>query len=605
MRCMTSAAGSGGQSSTVDEQVAAGATGTPYTTTAAPAAVPVSPPTCKIQIAVVGSGPSGCFVASYLTRKHPTLHVDIYERLPVPFGLCRYGVAPDHPDVKNVEKQFMELFKGGRVTWIGNVTIGRDIPPEALLQHYAAVVFATGADTSKKLNLPGEDLGGVLSARDLVAYYNTLPFPLGSPRFCPFDLERVHSAVVIGNGNVAIDVVRVLSSSSGYFAPTDMNCVAVKELMKNKIRHIDVVARRGVEHSAFTIAEFRELATCQPDTVRVVADYFDLPKVLETPGRLRGRAFKRLMELIHQHARTAEETAAERQSLTAATDLSCPPPVTGSVSPQRGACDVRFRYHMRPIKILPSLHRKNHVGGVLFEYTDGEARHVVIPCNLVLTSVGYRSDRIPGLPFDESAGVIPNIRGRVEGLPRVYCAGWVRNGAKGVILHSVNDAQDTVASILEDLQAGILPTQPTVEGEEETASEAILTACMTRTTTTMHGKYGLLDYFVEKRLEPVSLAGLQRILHVETQRGIDLGKRAEKIANVRDMLDLALGGEVGKKADESVRGIASARPQAFLYLKELLDDDTDLREFAKSLAKDLPHRLAAEHPPGPIGTSQL
>lgn len=643
----------------------------------------------KIQIAVVGSGPSGCFVASHLVKKHPDLHVDVFERLPVPFGLCRYGVAPDHPDVKNVEKQFMELFQGGRVSWIGNVTIGKEIPVQALLSNYAAVVFATGADGSKKLRIPGEDLAGVISARSFVEYYNTYPFPFGSPRFCPFDIERTKRAVVIGNGNVAMDVVRVLGGSYKYFCPTDMNCVCVKEMMKNRIEHISVVGRRGVEHSAFATAEFRELTKYQEGHVKVEVDPFDLATAsAAVPTGKTKRAHTRQMELVHQFvvpdAAMAEEkffiatdkdgvplpTAAASASSSSSANNS---PTSGSggstvasagvregsvSGDRRGACTLRFRYDLTPIAVLPSRHRKNCVGGVLFQRTakptaaDGggaaaaaaEPEYCVLPCDLVLTSIGYRSDSITDVPFDHRAGVIDNVKGRVKGMPRVYCSGWVKNGAKGVILHSVVDAQETVTSILADIAAGVIPTDATAEEETEdgdedakkkgeegdaataaTAAEAegtlvvetlspdpspampASTAATHNSTakTTMLGKYGLVDYFVAKKLQPVSVAGLQRVFHVEHQRGVDLGKKAEKIDTVRDMLDVALGGDVGRKADERIRRITPARSDAMMYLKELLDDDTDLAPLAHELAKDIPHKLAQQHPLGRISPSQL
>ncbi|KAG5505681.1 hypothetical protein JKF63_05016 [Porcisia hertigi] len=621
-------------------------------------------PKRRVQIAVVGSGPSGCFVANHLVKRHPELHVDIFERLPVPFGLCRYGVAPDHPDVKNMEKQCMDLFQSGRVTWIGNVCIGKQIPLQALLAHYAAVVFATGADESKKLRIPGEDLGGVIPARCFVEYYNTLPFPYGSPRFSPFDFERTKRAVVIGNGNVAMDAVRVLGGSYKYFCPTDMNCVCVKELMKNQIEHISVVARRGVEHSAFATAEFRELTKYQEDRVKVEVDHFDLDAALAAmPTGKTMRAHKRMMELVHQHVLTSEETAAEAAQLAtdaqgvslpsavAATAAASPSELSATATPQgelgrprlghRGPCRLRFRYSLTPVAFLPSRHRTNYVGGVLFKKTRANTlpevaatgdEYCVVPCDLAMISVGYRSDSIADVPFDHRAGVIDNEKGRVKGMPRVYCAGWAKNGARGIILHSVMDAQETAATILADMEAGIIPTEPTAppeEAEKATAvsrgpssadaveAEPVEVLCSEDNnstprrqsadpaTTTMFGKYGLVDYFVAKKLQPVSMAGLQRILHVELQRGVDLGKKAEKIDTVRDMLDVALGGDVARKADERLRGITPARSDAMMYLKELLDDDTDLRAFARQVARDVPHKLAQQHPLGSIAPEQL
>lgn len=594
------------------------------TTSTASASTPAEVSSRRLQLAIVGSGPSGFFLANHLTKKHPTLHVDMFERMPVPFGLCRYGVAPDHPDVKKVERQFMDLLKSGRVSWIGNVAVGRDIPVQAMLDHYAAVAFATGADSSHKMHIPGEELGGVVPARDFVSYYNTTPFPFGSPRFCPFDVERTSRVVIIGNGNVAMDVARIMAARYQYLCPTDMNCAAIKEMMKNRIQQIDIVARRGVEHSAFATAEFRELAKYQGSRVAVKVDHFDLKAaVAAVPATKNPRAHARMMELVHQYAMTAEQTAEEAMRIattaegtplsTSAAEKAAAIPTPHRIEDGRGPCTAHFRYNLTPVALLPSPYRKNYVGGVLFRHSNSRAAsasstketapasYCVVPCDLVLTSIGYRSDGVAGVPFDEKAGVIPNDGGRVRGASRLYCSGWVKNGAKGVILHSTIDAQETASTMVADLEAGIIPSSAT-DPEEAREGGGGATAAA---TTTMYGKYGLVDYFVEKKLEPVSVAGVERIFHVEMQRGIDLGKRLEKVNAVRDMLDIALGGEVGKKADERIRHITPSRADAMLYLKELLDDDTDLAPLAHSLAKDLPHRLAARHPTGSIAPSQL
>ncbi|RHW68973.1 NADPH:adrenodoxin oxidoreductase [Trypanosoma brucei equiperdum] len=560
----------------------------------------------KTQIAVVGSGPSGCYVAQQLIKKRDDIHVDVFERLPVPFGLCRYGVAPDHPEVKNVEQQFLSMFKSGRVTWIGNVDVGRQLPIDTLLNNYAAVVLATGVDSGKKLNIPGEDLGGVVRAADFVRYYNTYPFPHGSPRFCPFQLGMAHEAVVIGNGNVALDCTRVLAASYKYFCPTDMNCAAIKEFMKNHIHRIHVVGRRGPEHSAFTIAEFRELTKYQQDTVRVTVDPFN-PEEARRASTENPRARQRLFELMGRHIVKSDDPESQE--------------VRGPTIPKgtRGPCHIRFRYNMRPLRFLPHRKRKGQVGAVVFECTAAETssstdcaaatetqaydvncgeggnkgggtgvkapKVITVPCDLVITSLGYYGDSIPGVEFDHARGVISHVGGRVKGQPRLYCTGWAKNGPKGIIAHALMDAQVTAATVLEDLDNSALPT-----GGSDGA---------------FCGKYGLVDYFVEKRMEPVSVAGLERIMHVELERGVDMGKRLEKIDDVRAMLDVALGGAIGKKANNAIRGIMNERPDALLYLNELLDDTTDLAPLARQLARDLPPVMAEQHPPGRLHPSQL
>lgn len=660
-----------------------------------------TPPRKKIQIAIIGSGPSGCFVATALTKQRPWIHVDIFERLPVPFGLSRYGVSPDHPNVKNVEKPFMKLFKSGQVTWMGNITIGRDIPLSLLLQHYAGVVFSSGADRSATLNVPGRDLDGVMSASDVVSNYNTMPFPYGSPRFSPIPFKRAKNVSIIGNGNVALDIARYLSLPYQHFAGTDMNCYTVRELLQNRVQAVHLIGRRSVPYSSFTIAAFRELATISRKQVRVHADPFDLTKAnaLFPSPHTNPRVHRRLMELVHSFSTGKDSSHAHSASMKAYSAEECisntlkekPVAVVGdsSLSPchqnaellpvsilesgepdlqdaadklhqayidfsddsknstakhlslykevgghfssalPRGPCDVRFRFNLTVDRFLPmpkgaDSHR-NRLGGILLRHTVNDDVHsifstnttpdaknaggdsegtpsvpqgtsvvanptfFVLPCEVAIQSIGYQSDinsTVKELPTDSATGRILNVKGRVEGMRRIYCSGWAKNGPKGVILHSLSDASETAKMIVEDIESEAIPTRSTKE-------------------TTMQGKFGLLDYFISKKLEPVSVAGLERVLEVERQRGIDLGKAAEKMDSIRDMLDVALGGELGKKTAAQFRGITPTRALPLMYLKELLDDETDLSDFAHSLAKDMPHRLAEQHPPGALSPSQL
>jgi adrenodoxin-NADP+ reductase len=517
----------------------------------------------KIQIAVVGSGPSGCYVAEFLTKKNPNIHVDIFEKLPVPFGLVRYGVAPDHPDVKNVQNKFMTMFKSGSVSWIGNISVGTDIPLPVMLDAYSAVVIATGASGSdQSLAIPGETLGHVVSARQFVDYYNTLPDPIGNTKNSPISLPFARDALIIGNGNVAMDVARVLGTTYKPWCPTDMNCFAVKALMESAVERITIAARRGAEHSAFTIAEFRELTTVQPEQLKVKVDPFDLELALQRAEQTRAK--KRLLELVHKHC-------------AADTDVATPDkkPEFRGQRRKRGLCTARFKYRLRPLEILPHPERSNYVGSVLFEQLS-EADNkptgtVTIACDVVIKSVGYRPDlNIKEIEVDER-GSIPNSRGRVTNHNRLYCSGWAKTGPKGVILHSMTDAQETAATILAD-----------IENNDVVASDD------------KSGKFSLLEYMVLKKLMPVSIQGLERILFVERERGVDLGKAGEKVPSITDMLDLAMGGKLAKRANDRVRGIQGGRPDALLYLGEFLDDDTDMSYLAAKLSKEMPRAIAGE-----------
>lgn len=534
---------------------------------------PISPdivelePAKKIQIAVIGSGPSGCYVADYLTKKNSNIHVDIYEKLPVPFGLLRYGVAPDHPEVKNLEAKFKDMFRSQRVTWIGNIEAGRSIPIKLLLHAYSAVVISTGANMDKELGIPGEHLGNVFGAREFVNYYNTYPSPHATPKHSLFQMVEgetgpIHSAVVIGNGNVGLDVTRVLASSYKYWCPTDMNCAAIKHLMDNRIRNVHVVGRRGVEHSAFTIAEFRELTKFESqNSIEVGVEQFDLHHILSLATN-QSRAKRRLFELVHKFTPQGKlaEAATSRGSSEHHHNIS---------KLDRGPCHIHFQYNRRPVEFLPHPKRREMVGAVRFEVANDSSNtpptYVLQPCEVVLKSIGYSSQPVRGVPFNLEKKIVDNVEGRVVGEGRLYCSGWCKRGATGVIVHTMMDAHATGQAILDDIENRVV-----------------------RQTGEQLGKYSLLDYFVEKGLHPISTNALARIWKVEEERGIDLGKRYEKIPSADDMLDIAMSGKIGKLAQNRVRGTANARPDALMYLNELLDDTTDMKDFAKEFWKDIP-----------------
>lgn len=514
----------------------------------------------KVQIAIVGSGPSGCYVADFLTRNNTHIHVDMFEKLPVPFGLSRYGVAPDHPEVKNVEQKFREMFESNRVSWLGNIEVGKELPFDTLRSYYTAVVIATGAYGDRSLSIPGEDLGNVLNARQFVNYYNTYPFPHGSPQFCPFDMDdrKLTDVVVIGNGNVSLDVARVLGTSYKHWCPTDMNAVAIRQLMNNRIRRITICGRRAVEHGAFAIAELRELINHDPKRLTVSADPFQLDEVLARIPSEMVRPKKRLLELLSK--------------LTVRPDVVQPDKPTRD----RGPCSVHFSYNLKPVEFLPHAEKKNMVGAVRFEKQNAEGQpteDVVLPCQVAFKSLGSTSEPLRGLDgaFDSQSGRLLHTEGRVKDHMGLYCTGWAKNGGKGVILHAMMDGQSTANAILHDIANGTL-----VQSDRH------------------EGKFGLLDHFVAKNLYPISIAALKRIWYVEEERGKDLGKKGEKVNNVEQMLQISMGGAVGKRANNKVRGIANARPDAMLYLGQLLDDDTDLSSLAADIAKA--HKFKQDRP---------
>lgn len=485
------------------------------------------------QIAVVGAGPSGCYVADNLAKALPGAIIDVFEQLPVPFGLSRYGVAPDHPEVKNVEKKFMEMFESKRAIFLGNLALDRDYTIDSLLENYTAVVIASGAAKSRTLQLPGENLRGVISGKQLVDYYNTLPAPVGTPHHSPIDLSRANNVVIVGNGNVAIDCARFLGAPWKHWAPTDINKYAIVEHQKKRIKSINIVGRRGPEHLACTIAELRELAAFS--SMRVRSDPFEL----EALGAvLQERPRRRLLELLH--GMTTQEAHAP---------------------PRPDQIDVCFRFGRTPIKLLAHPQRPGALGAVIFAHSrDGEVHHELVECDALIYSIGYKSTGFRGVPFDEEKGVIPNVAGRVTQHPsrRLYCSGWVKRGPRGVMLQTMMDAKETAKAVADDILGGVAVATPE-----------------------QRGKMGIVERLSTKGSLPTSLSVVKKIFAAERRVGFEMGKAAEKINQISDMLDMAMGGRWGKRAERRVLGLSDPRGN-YRSLEDFLDEETQLLDVMSS-----------------------
>lgn len=375
-----------------------------------------------MRVAVVGSGPAGLYAADALAKNG--VAVDIVEALPCPFGLVRYGVAPDHPKIKSIARSLQQVFEQPGVRFLGNVSVGTDVSRAELRERYDAVVYATGAALGRPLGIPGEELSGVRSATDFVAWYS------GHPDAEAADFElTARSAVVIGVGNVAVDVARLLIRSPDELAVTDIPSHVLATLRRSTVEEVHVVGRRGPAWAAFTTKELRELGGLAG--VDVVVDPTELE--LDDAGR----------------ARLAESPTA-RRNLDALTDWARRP-LTGA--PRR----VHLRFWLRPVTMLGT----DAVEAVEFERTAlGPGGAVVgtgdtdpIKTELVLTSVGYRAEAPAGLPFD--GAVVPHDAGRVlDGVGPVageYVAGWIKRGPTGLIGTNRQDAGETVRSLLADL----------------------------------------------------------------------------------------------------------------------------------------------------------
>jgi len=396
------------------------------------------------RVAIVGAGPAGAFAAACLRRGSGDAEIDLFERLPTPWGLLRGGVAPDHQEIKRLEDTFdrQTLRRGCR--FLGNVEVGVDVSHSELMGHYTAVVYATGAQTDKSLGIPGEDLPGSRAATEFVGWYNGHP----DYRELQFDLSA-QRAVVIGNGNVAADVARILTLSAGALECTDVADHALEALRASRIEEVIVLGRRGPAQAAFTSAELRELGHLEGVEIRVNPEDLELDAVsrqwLEEKGSFTARTN---LELLREFAARPARRGARRRI-----DLRF----------LRSPAEIRGTERVEAIDI-----RRNEI--VRAEDGSLKARALqedmeTIDCGLVLRSVGYRAVPLPDVPFDERHFVLPNDQGRVrtpegEPLRGVYAVGWIKRGPTGILGTNKRDAEETVNCLLEDLRAGELPAPP-------------------------------------------------------------------------------------------------------------------------------------------------
>jgi ferredoxin--NADP+ reductase len=402
------------------------------------------------RVAIVGAGPAGAFAAACLLEAHGDAEIDLFERLPTPWGLLRGGVAPDHQEIKRLQDTFdrQTLQRGCR--FLGNVRVGVDVSHSELMRHYAAVVYATGAETDKSLGIPGEDLPGSWAATEFVAWYNGHP----DYRALEFDLSAPR-AVVIGNGNVAADVTRLLTLSDRALERTDVADHALEALRRSRIEEVIVLGRRGPAQAAFTSAELRELGHLDGVDIRVAPEDLELDPVsrrwLAEEGTFTAR--KNVQLLREFAARPAHGDSARRIELR----FMCSP-VEIRGTDRVAAIDVRRNEIVR-----------TDDGSLKARALDEDVE--TIECGLVLRSVGYRAVPLPDVPFDERAFVLPNERGRVltpdgEPLPGVYAVGWIKRGPTGILGTNKRDAEETVRCLAEDLRAGALPHPPNPEREQ-------------------------------------------------------------------------------------------------------------------------------------------
>jgi ferredoxin/flavodoxin---NADP+ reductase len=407
-------------------------------------------PELRPRVAIVGAGPAGAFAAACLRGAGGDVEIDLFERLPTPWGLLRGGVAPDHQEIKRLQDTFDRetLQRGCRL--LANVEVGVDISHTELMRHYTAVVYAIGAQTDKSLGVPGEDLPGSWAATEFVAWYN------GHPDYCDreFDLSG-RRAVVIGNGNVAADVTRMLMLSAAQLERTDTADHALEVLRESNIEEVVVLGRRGPAQAAFTSAELRELGHLDGVDIRVDPAEVELDSTsrgwLGQEGTFTAR---KNVQLLREFAARRPDPGAQRRIVLRF--LRSPVQIRGSERVE--AVDVGRNEIVRA------------EDGTLRARSVGEQVET-IECGLVLRSVGYRAVPLPDLPFDERYFVLPNERGRVltgdgEPLPGVYAVGWIKRGPTGILGTNKRDAEETVRCLAEDLRAGSLPQPPHPAREE-------------------------------------------------------------------------------------------------------------------------------------------
>jgi NADPH-dependent glutamate synthase beta subunit-like oxidoreductase len=442
-----------------------------------------------LRVAVVGAGPAGIYAAEALTRQSEVpVAVDLIDRLPTPFGLVRHGIAPDHPKMRAIRDTLHRTLDDPLVRFVGNVEVGSDITLEELRSAVDAVIYTYGASVDRHLGIDGEELPGSLAATDLVAWY--CGHPDADRAKVEAALRGVRSVVVVGVGNVALDVARVLARTADELEPTEMPQHVLDVLGATSVEEVTVLGRRGPAQATFTTQELRELGELARATVLVDPADLELD-----PG--------------------SEERASADRNVSR--NLAV---LRGWVDhvPEPGRTRLRLRFFSRPVRLLG----EGRVNGVEVERTavDGDGRAMgtgeidVLPADLVIRSVGYRGLPLPGLPVDERTGTVPHEEGRVlrDGRPSSgeYVAGWIKRGPSGVVGHNKHDARETVASLLADAADGRLRTHGSTDdlvdqlaagGADPVllddwraidAAEVALGATRGRARTTMHDRDALL-----------------------------------------------------------------------------------------------------------------
>ncbi len=450
-----------------------------------------------LRVAIVGAGPAGFYAAERLFKESElVIEVDLYDRLPTPFGLVRNGVAPDHQKIKSVTAAFDRIAANPRFRFFGNVELGRDISVDDLKDHYHQILYSTGAQTDRPLGVPGDDLIGSHPATEFVAWYNGHP----DYRDCEFDLTQERVAVV-GVGNVAIDVARILCRTPDELLKTDIADYALEQLRESRVREVHILGRRGPAQAAFTAPEAKELGELADCDTIVLPEEAELDPLSQASLAGADRAELRKVEIIQELSRRQPTGKSKRLVLRFL------------VSPVELIGDANGR--VRQMRLVRNVLYATDAGSLRPKATD---HFETLDAGLVFRSIGYRGVPLPGVPFHDSWGVIPNAGGRVldpatqEPLLGQYTAGWIKRGPTGVIGTNKPDAAETVENMLADARAGrvLAPAQATAA-----AAEALVCG---------------------RQAHVVTYADWRRLDALELSHGKEQGRPRVKFTRVDDML---------------------------------------------------------------------
>lgn len=443
-----------------------------------------------LTVAVIGSGPSGFYAAgALLDHDELDARVDMFERLTTPWGLVRFGVAPDHPKIKSVSSVYAKIAALESFRFFGNVEIGTHISHDELTERYDAVIYAVGTQGDRKLGIPGEELPGSVAAVDFVGWYNGHPDYAG----LSFDLSS-ERAVVVGNGNVALDVARILCSPYERLAKTDIADHALEALRDSNVTEVLVVGRRGAAQAAFTTPELKELPEFTESGVDV--DPEQLAEVGDEDSL--SRVAKRNVGVMRDYSAGDAELGKRHITLRF----------------QRSPIELRGEGRVEEI-VLGHNELRTTEDGWVSAHDTGERE--TVETGLVLRAVGYRGMPIDGLPFDERRGIIPNDKGRVVGADREYVVGWIKRGPTGIIGTNKKDSVETVNQLIDDLEAGMLRR---------------------------HERDGTLDiesWLAQRQPDLVTEQRWQLIDAAERAAGEPHGRPRVKMCDLDALLDVALG----------------------------------------------------------------